>query len=400
MHLLNGKIQHYAWGGTDFIPSLLCIENPDQKPFAEYWLGTHPGGVSRISLTETDAVSLADLIKKDPEKWLGEKVNNRFGELPYLLKVLDVKDMLSIQVHPTKSEAEKGFDREDAMGIPQSAAHRNYKDRNHKPEVMVALSDFWLLHGFSPNLQQILETSEWFNTLLPVFEAKGIAGLYQFVMELPQEGVDKLLQPLAEKIVPLYETGQLQKSSPDFWAGRVLVNSEPGFKNLDRGIFSIYFFNIVQLAKGEGIFQAAGVPHAYMEGQNMELMSNSDNVLRAGLTPKYIDVPELLKHTSFEFTYPQVLEGEVNGPVKKFPCPVPDFVMYHSTLKAGEKLAGSTQGPEIAILLNGEADWHSGNTWVHITKGQSLFFSAGEKYEVRADTDCEWFTAAVPVEKL
>lgn len=397
MHLLNGKIQHYAWGGTDFIPSLLSIENPDGKPFAEYWLGTHPGGISRIGLTENEFVPLADVIKKDPEKWLGEKVNERFGELPYLLKVLDVKDMLSIQVHPTKSEAEKGFDREDAMGIPQSAAHRNYKDRNHKPEVMVALSDFWLLHGFSPNLQQILENSEWFNTLLPVFEAKGIAGLYQFVMELPQEGVDKLLQPLARKIVPLYENGQLSKSSPDFWAGRVLVNNKPDFTNLDRGIFSIYFFNIVQLAKGEGIFQAAGVPHAYMEGQNMELMSNSDNVLRAGLTPKYIDVPELLKHTLFEFTHPRILEGEVSGPVTKFPCPVPDFVMYHISLKAGEKFEGSTQGPEIVILLKGKADWHSGDTWSHITKGHSLFFSAGEKYEVRAGADCEWFTAAVGI---
>ncbi|WP_336516755.1 mannose-6-phosphate isomerase, class I [Pollutibacter soli] len=400
MQPLKGKIQHYAWGGTDFIPSLLSIENTDHKPFAEYWLGTHPGGVSRIGLTENESVSLADAIKKDPAKWLGEKVNNYFGELPYLLKILDVKDMLSIQVHPTKTEAEKGFDREEALGIPQSAAHRNYKDRNHKPEVMVALSDFWLLHGFSPNLHYILENSEWFNTLLPIFEAKGIEGLYQFVMELPQEGVDKLLQPLAQKIVPLYEAGQLSKSSPDFWAGRVLVNSKPDFKNLDRGIFSIYFFNIVQLARGEGIFQAAGVPHAYMEGQNMELMSNSDNVLRAGLTPKYIDVPELLKHTIFEYTHPRIIEGEVNGHVKKYPCPVPDFVIYHTSLKAGEFLRGATQGPEIVILLNGKANWHSGDTWIHIEKGHSLFFPAGENYEVRADGDCEWFTAAVPVEKL
>ncbi len=399
MHLLNGKIQHYAWGGTEFIPSLLSIPNPEQKPFAEYWLGTHSGGTARVRLNDNDFVLLSDLIQSDPVKYLGEEVDRNFKELPYLLKVLDVKDMLSIQVHPSKAEAEKGFDRENEAGIALNAHNRNYKDRNHKPEVMIALSDFWLLHGFSPLLPQILENSEWFSALSPVFESRGIGGLYQYVMELPQEGVDQLLAPLAEKIVPLYEAGSLQKSSPDFWAGRVLVNSKPVFKNLDRGIFSIYFFNIVQLSKGEGIFQAAGVPHAYMEGQNMELMSNSDNVLRAGLTPKYIDVPELLKHTVFEYTHPKVMQGVQRGNMKIFPCPVPDFIIYHYNLRAGQILEGRTTGPEIAIMMNGAGEWEN-EARIAVKKGDAVFLGANETYIVKAISDCEWYTAGVPVDML
>jgi mannose-6-phosphate isomerase len=210
-------------------------------------------------------------------------------------------------------------------GIPMDAPNRNYKDPNHKPEVMVALSEFWLLHGFNANLHQILDDHEIFNPLVPLLEVKGLKGLYQYVMELPQSGVDAMLRPLAEKIVPLYTKNQLSKSSPDFWAARVMAEAKPSFENLDRGIFSIYFFNIVQLEPGEAVFQDAGIPHAYLEGQNIELMSNSDNVLRAGLTSKHMDIPELMKHTRFEYVVPHVMHGEKEGKLITFNCPVPDF---------------------------------------------------------------------------
>ena len=168
---IKGCIQHYAWGGNTFIPELLGIANPNLEPCAEYWLGAHPSASAQI-LDSEDAKTLIELITKDPSETLGEAIFNQFGELPYLLKVLDVKQMLSIQVHPTKQEAALGFDREEAAGIPINAANRNYKDRNHKPEVMVALSDFWLLHGFKERdlLEKTLEEVPEFNILLPLFK--------------------------------------------------------------------------------------------------------------------------------------------------------------------------------------------------------------------------------------
>ena len=138
IYKLKGTVQHYAWGGYDFIPSLLGEPIVTQQPWAEYWMGAHPSA-SSLLIEDNNTISLYDAIINDPEKTLGSAVFNEFGELPYLLKVLDVRDMLSIQVHPSRSEAIKGFDAEEAAGIPINAPNRNYKDRNHKPEVMVAL---------------------------------------------------------------------------------------------------------------------------------------------------------------------------------------------------------------------------------------------------------------------
>src|SRR5690606_7232556 len=145
---LTGKVQHYAWGGYSYIPQLLDMP-AGKEPAAEYWMGAHPSAPSVIQLNG-DNTTLDQLISRQPAAIIGQQVWDRFGELPYLFKVLDVKDMLSIQVHPTEAEAEKGFARANEAGIPLSAAHRNYKDANHKPEIMVALSEFWLLHGFLP----------------------------------------------------------------------------------------------------------------------------------------------------------------------------------------------------------------------------------------------------------
>jgi mannose-6-phosphate isomerase len=382
MYLLTGSIKHYAWGGTHYIPSLLSVHNPGLKPFAEYWLGTHAGGQSRVWLSENASTGMADIIRSEPRRYLGKKVLENFGELPYLLKVLDVKDMLSIQVHPDKESARSGFEAENAAGIPLDAPHRNYKDPNHKPEVMVALSEFWLLHGFNANLPQILDTHDIFGPLLPLLENKGLKGLYQYVMELPQSGVDEMLRPLAERIVPTFEKNQLSKSSPDFWAAKVLAHAKPHYKNIDRGIFSIYFFNILQLKSGEAVFQGAGIPHAYLEGQNIELMSNSDNVLRAGLT-------------QFDYIQPVVLSGEAVGKLISYNCPVPDFRIHTLNLKASESFSDHANGPEIWIMLKGQAEW-SGFRTVHSRQGESVFVLPDEYFTVHAREDSQFFRALVP----
>jgi mannose-6-phosphate isomerase len=141
---LKGVVQHYSWGGYEFIPHLLGLENSQHKPFAEYWMGAHQNHPAHIE----GKVALNNFIAQNGEEVLGTRVNKKFGSLPYLLKVLDVRQMLSIQVHPSKQAAEISFEHENQENIPVHAPHRNYKDQNHKPELMVALSDFWLLHGF------------------------------------------------------------------------------------------------------------------------------------------------------------------------------------------------------------------------------------------------------------
>jgi mannose-6-phosphate isomerase len=366
---LTGTVKHYDWGGYSFIPSLLKIENKNQQPFAEYWMGIHPLGISKVHLPNGDTKLLTDYA----------------GNIPYLLKILDVKDMLSIQVHPSKSSAEEEFARENKEGIPLDSPQRNYKDDNHKPEMLVALSDFYLLHGFKtePLLAAILEVVPELNNLLPVFEKNNYAGLYETVMTMPQEQVNQTLQPLLDRIVPQYKENKLGKSSEDFWAARAALSFSKD-NNIDRGIFSIYFFNLVHLKKGESLFQGAGLPHAYLEGQNVELMSNSDNVLRGGLTTKHIDVAELLKHVKCEPTVPNILRGEETGAhIKLFKPPVRDFQLSVAALKKHDTIPCSANSTEIILVTEGEAQ--IADTDIILGTGQSAaIVLKGTSYVIKA----------------
>ena len=398
MYQLTGKAQHYAWGGSEFIPQLLGIENTSRQPYAEYWMGTHANGPSVVEYNKDRRVVLPELIRENPAELLGKEVAARFGTLPYLFKVLDVKDMLSIQVHPTKTEAEIGFARENESGIPLNAPHRNYKDDNHKPEVMVALSEFWLLHGFKEKelLHRTLQETEELRSLSPVFEQEGYYGLYKQVMEMPGSMVDSMLKPLLQKEEPLYKSGQLSKSSPAYWACKAVASGSSSYNNIDRGIFSIYFFNIVHLHPGQAIFQGAGVPHAYLEGQNIELMANSDNVLRGGLTPKHIDVPELLKHTLFEGIAPKIMNGEKNGPETIYHCPVPDFEVSKIAIDKQSDYHHTAFSAEILLLTEGEAAITCETHRIHLKKGRSVLIKAAETYHIQADTGAVLYKAAVP----
>lgn len=381
---LEGVVQHYAWGGSSFIPQLLSIENAENQPCAEYWMGAHDKAPAQ-ALLNGHKVPLNDLIAQSPEEFLGHEAARRFANrLPYLFKVLDVKDMLSIQVHPTKTEAEKGFARENEMGVPLTASHRNYKDDNHKPEIMVALTDFWLLHGFrsAQEITTLLDEIEEFHTLKPYFKGGNYQKLYQYVMGLSQDEVNKVLQPLVERLIPAYEAGKLEKSSPDFWAARAAIHNPLEEGNYDRGIFSVYFFNLVNIAPGHGIFQAAGIPHAYLEGVNMELMANSDNVLRGGLTPKHIDVPELLEHTHFKAVTPEILAGDqVEETVKVYRSPAPDFEL--SCIQVSEDHAYQstmTHATDILIVIDGNAKASFGEGSFDLQKGDVFLAKAHVAY--------------------
>lgn len=391
---LEGKVQHYAWGGNAYIPSLLSQGNPDGKPFAEYWMGAHDNAPSLV-VTSEGKIPLNEFIAKDPLGLLGKQVNDTFGRLPYLLKVLDVNDMLSIQVHPTKSAAVAEFEAENKKGTPLSAANRNYKDDNHKPELMVALSDFWLLHGFrnTDETAVIIGKIPELNFLIPYHDDGDHTRIYRHVMTMPQEEVNQALQPLLDRIIPLYQDGKLDKNDPDFWAARAaLTFNEPG--RIDRGIFSIYLFNLVKMEPDFAIFQDAGVPHAYLFGQNMEIMANSDNVLRGGLTNKHVDVEELMKHVKFTSVEPQLLVGSVemespDGQVAetRFKTPAPDFELRQIWLPEGESLTLPVHTTDVFFILSGNAEVKSGDTSLALKRGEAMLAIPGAEVNIKAVGD-------------
>ena len=390
---IEGVVQHYDWGGKRFISNLISQKNSTNIPYAEYWLGAHLRGPSIVKVQEKNIpldVFLNENLSKNSEA--------HFGVLPYLFKVLDVHQMLSIQVHPTIEAAKQGYEFENEKGIPLTANNRNYKDQNHKPEIMVALSDFWLLHGFLERtklIKNLQETKELY-FLLNTFLEKDYLGLYKKVMEFTQEEVNNILKPLMDRIYPKFVANKLEKSSPAYWAAKSLAHKE--VQNLDKGIFSIYFFNILQLSKGEAIFQDAGVPHAYLEGKNMELMANSDNVLRGGLTSKHIDVEELLKNTRFEETIPTILYGnqyQDNG----------EFV-YQTSAKDFEitKIAPGSSGihrsvsnsAEILIVIEGAATVTENENTLFLQKGDSILIKPNTMYTLQTNAEVEIYKARVP----
>lgn len=395
---LTGTVKHYDWGGRSFIPALLNLTPVPEKPFAEYWLGVHPQADCRIQWANGTEVSLREYLAIDPASKIGADTFKNFGQLPYLFKALDVKNMLSIQVHPKKEDAKIDFAAENARGVPLDAPNRNYKDENHKPELMVAMGAFWLLHGFRPtaSLKAILSEKTPLQFLLPVFEEGGYELLYKTVMEMPQEDVNRHLHPLLEEIIPLYQAERLDKMHPDFWAARAAITfNGPG--RVDRGIFSVYLFNLVYMEKGQAIFQDAGLPHAYLEGQNMEIMASSDNVLRGGLTSKYIDVPQLLKHVRCEETHPNILEGEMQGDFRVYKTPAPDFELSSLRLKAGQTISHQAPGTEIYLITEGVAKLEQGSTSVVLQPGHpSALQLPGEAVSITAVMDCVVFKAAVP----
>lgn len=392
---LQGKVQHYEWGGVTFLPELLRINNSKNQPFAEYWLGVHPSGPAHIAV-HNEWVALQQYIDQDAEAALSGYIQQQFGNIPYLLKLLDVRDMLSIQVHPAKENAIEGFARENAAGIPLEAPHRNYKDQNHKPEVMLAISEFWLLHGFKdkPDLEKTLESVIEFQVLVPLFRKEGLQSLYRFIMEIDQQTINDLLLPLVKREIRNKQEGIVTKNDPGWWVAKYFNDRAPS-GDIDRGIFSIYLLNIVCLKPGEAIFQGAGILHAYLEGQNVELMSNSDNVLRGGLTKKHIDVHELLLNTHFTPVKPVILKGtNLRNGETVFHFPVPDFSLTHLQLDGDTVFEDTAVSPEIWIALEGGVII---NDEMVIRKGESFIVFPKQSYRLQTSGKTVLYKAFVPV---
>jgi mannose-6-phosphate isomerase len=362
-------VQNYDWGEKGsgaFIPRLLGLSPEPGKTYAELWIGDHPVKPARVDRPGL-SVELPDLIRAAPDEVLGSAFRKRFGDrLPFLMKVLAAGKALSIQAHPTKIQAEEGFAREEAAGVARNDPRRNYRDDNHKPEILVALTPFHGLNGFRP-LEEIAEVLEGeapeLKPLMPDIrdrldtapdaEARRVIlkDLYERCMTLPQGEVNALLAPLLQRLEK-DPAAPFPEDRREHWVLRADADYSRGPEK-DRGLFSIYWLNLVLLAPGRAMFLDAGELHAYLRGVGVEVMANSDNVLRGGLTPKHVDVPELLRTLTFEDGLPEILGPGAEG---IYFTPAPEFEVAVHHLAAGGALdRPAKRGPDVLLATEGEA---------------------------------------------
>ncbi|ENI8074752.1 mannose-6-phosphate isomerase, class I [Vibrio vulnificus] len=378
---LDNPVKNYEWGSKTVIQSLFGIDNPNGEPQAEIWMGAHPNGCSTVSI-DGESVLLSKLIQSNQEGILSKATAEQFGELPYLFKVLAAGQALSIQVHPSKEEAEVGFAREEVQGIDRSAAQRNYRDPNHKPELVYALTPYQAMNGFRafddilarfthmvgavhmPTVQALLEVFKANNT------SYGLKAFFTGLLSL--QGDDKL-QSLAALLeyVKLHQKQDLE----DDLCGLVLelAQSYPS----DIGLFAPFMLNVLTLKPGQAMYLDARTPHAYLKGAGLEIMANSDNVLRAGLTPKHIDVDELAKCTLFEEKPVESLlcQPETDGYYHHYPVSVPDF-NFDCFMQADDTVV-QLRSAEILFAIDCDATLsHKSGEKITITKGESVFIPA------------------------
>lgn len=373
MQKLINSVQNYAWGSKTALTDLYGIANPDNLPMAELWMGAHPKSSSKIEDASGQVRSLRDVIDADKAALLGDKVANRFGELPFLFKVLCADQPLSIQVHPKKKASELGFAKENAAGIPLDAAERNYKDPNHKPELVFALTPFLAMNAFR-------EFSEIISLLQPV------AGAHNAIAHFLENPNAEALSELFASLLNM----QGEEKSHALAVLKAALNSQQGepwdtirvistFYPDDSGLFSPLLLNVVKLNPGEAMFLFAETPHAYLNGVALEVMANSDNVLRAGLTPKYIDIPELVANVKFVAKpAAELLTQPVkNGAELDFPIPVDDFAFSLHDLSADET-AIAQESAAILFCVEGEATLHKDSERLVLKPGESAFVAANE----------------------
>ncbi|MFJ2831678.1 mannose-6-phosphate isomerase, class I [Streptomyces sp. NPDC087263] len=370
MDRLDNTIRPYAWGSTTAIPRLLGVA-PTGEPQAEMWMGAHPGAPSR-----TERGPLTEVIDEDPEKELGRAAVAKFGpRLPFLLKILAAGAPLSLQVHPNLEQAQEGYEDEERRGIPIDAPHRNYKDANHKPELICALTEFDGLCGFrAPAEAAELLAGLDVDSLKPYVDLLRAhpeeAALREVLTALLSADRDDLAHTVTEAAAACARLGGSYAPYAE------IAHHYPG----DPGVIAAMLLNYVQLQPGEALFLGAGVPHAYLNGLGVEIMANSDNVLRCGLTPKHVDVPELLRVVRFEASDPGVLRPEASPDGEEvYETPIDEFRLSRYVLPqdaAPHDLTAAT--PQILLCTAGSVR-ADGST---LAPGQSVFVPAGEKAEV------------------
>ncbi|MFF3412217.1 mannose-6-phosphate isomerase, class I [Streptomyces sp. NPDC002742] len=370
MDRLDNTVRPYAWGSTTAIPRLLGVE-PTGEPQAEMWMGAHPGAPSR-----TERGPLNEVVAEDPEKELGRAAVARFGpRLPFLLKLLAAGAPLSLQVHPDLEQAREGYEDEERRGVPIDAPHRNYKDANHKPELICALTEFDGLCGFrAPEETAELLAALDIDSLKPYVDLLRAhpedAALREVLTAVLSADPDDMARTVTQTTAACARLGGAYAPYAD------LAHHYPG----DPGVIAAMLLNHVRLQPGEALFLGAGIPHAYLNGLGVEIMANSDNVLRCGLTPKHVDVPELLRVVRFETGDPGVLRPEASPDGEEvYATPIDEFRLSRYVVAEGADPRDLTRAtPQILLCTSGSVRADG----IDLTPGTSVFVPAGEKAEV------------------
>jgi mannose-6-phosphate isomerase len=370
MDRLDNTIRPYAWGSTTAIPHLLGAA-PTGEPQAEMWMGAHPGAPSR-----TGRGPLTEVIDEAPERELGSRTVAKFGpRLPFLLKLLAAAAPLSLQVHPNLEQAREGYEEEEHRGIPIDAGHRNYKDANHKPELICALTEFDGLCGFRDPLRAA--------GLLAALDVDSLKPYVDLLHARPEEAAlrevltavlsaepEETAHTVTEAAAACARLGGAYAPYAD------IAHHYPG----DPGVIAAMLLNHVRLQPGEALYLGAGIPHAYLNGLGVEIMANSDNVLRCGLTPKHVDVPELLRIVRFEATDPGVLRPEASPDGEEvYDTPIDEFRLSRYVLPEATAPHDLTRAtPQILLCTAGSvrAGEHT------LAPGESVFVPADDKAEV------------------
>jgi mannose-6-phosphate isomerase len=375
---LENAIQEYDWGSRTAIASLLGQTVPSARPQAELWMGAHPSAPSQVEW-EGRKESLAEAIRRDPAGALGPRAAERFGaQLPFLLKVLAADEPLSLQAHPGAAQAEEGFARENALGIPLDAPERSYRDPRHKPELLCALTPFCALKGFR-RTEEVLELMGRISPLGLVDELRGLrsdpsdGGLAQFferLLTLPPERRERVVEEAVRRAAELEET------DPAFPWLRVLAERHPR----EIGVLAPLLLNVVQLEPGQAFFLPTGELHCYLRGAAIEIMANSDNVLRGGLTAKHVDVPELLRALDFSGGVTPVLHAEpVARGEEAYRVPVVEFALSVIHSRESETYESPTErSVEILICTEGASRVRAteGGGELRLERGEAAFVPA------------------------
>lgn len=399
---LINRVQEYAWGSMTVIPELLGTPSPAPKPQAELWMGAHPRAPSEI-LVDGQNVSLIDIINNDPEGLLGKAVAGKFSRtLPFLFKVIAAGKPLSIQAHPSIQQAIEGFERENKLNIPIDAFNRSYKDRNHKPEIISVLTPFWALNGFRPIKEMLAILNEInFQSIKKEIRAytaspdkQGLRVFFKAVMTLPPETKEQAIHEALEWAGKPPGPGAASYESEKTWVSR-LNRIYPG----DIGILCPLILNLVRLSPGDAFFTRAGGLHAYLDGAGIELMANSDNVLRGGLTPKYIDVQELIKTLNFE---PKEFEkAQIKDPAggeQVYISPAEEFRLSRIFISGGkEYISDRERSVEMMICVEGSGSITEigREETLSINRGDSILIPASvEQYSIGGEATL--YKASVP----
>ena len=394
---LQNPVMPYAWGSRTAIADLTGRPAPSPQPEAELWMGAHPKAPSQV-ICNGRTVSLRDWIAQAPEAVLGENVMRRFGnELPFLFKVLAAAEPLSIQAHPNMAQARTGYERENRAGIPLDAPQRNYRDGNHKPEILCALTEFWGVNGFRAidDLHRQLKRycpdtlALFFDELDRTRPEKTLRHLFARMLELQGQTKNNTIAEALDRAATAWPEDPI--------SGWVLKLSAayPG----DIGILAPIILNLVELMPGQAMYLPAGQLHAYLEGVGIELMANSDNVLRGGLTPKHIDRDELLAVLCFQSSDPGVMRAQPISPTEAcFLTSAAEFSLAKLTITTGcRHEALPKRNIEILIVLDGRATLEVVDTGEEfpLHRGDSLLIPAAAA-AYRISGQAEIYKATVP----